>query len=172
MPQALHPGRQSVFRETLARYVAQGVSESVARRIATLAPLHAAPDIAELAISHKRDIRYVARLYFALGASLSLDWIRECVERLQANGHWHAVARGTLRDEVFSLQRALCQQVLAVDRNRDATAAVASWQQQHSLAVNHVLSILEEMRALPNVDFATLSVALQALRRLAEVHND
>ena len=168
LPQALDASAQTVFQATQANYVEQGVSESVARRIASLTPLHCAPDIAELALEHRKDVRHVAKMYFILGASLSLDWIRERIEDLQTAGHWHAVARGTLRDEVFSLQRAVCEQVIAFDRERDPTAAIERWQHQHRAKVEHVRSILEEMRSLASVDFATLSVALQALRRLTE----
>ena len=43
----------------------------------------------------------------------SLDWIREQIEGLAIEGHWQAVARGTLRDNLYSLQRQLTAKALA-----------------------------------------------------------
>ena len=45
---------------------------------------------------------------------------------------------------------------------------VETWLKRKSAAIGHVKQTLSEMRSLPEMDFATLSVALQAVRAMAE----
>jgi glutamate dehydrogenase len=109
-----------------------------------------------------------ARVYFGVGTALSLDWIREQIERLSVEGHWQAVARTTLRDNIYNLQRMLCTQVLSESRQRAPEQAVQTWVSRHQKAVDYLRQTVNDMRSLPEMDFATLSVALQAVRRMAE----
>jgi glutamate dehydrogenase len=90
---------------------------------------------------------------------------------LGVEGHWQAVARTTLRDNVYNLQRTLCLQVVAESRKAaKATPAEAleTWIARHRAGVDYLRQIVSDMRALPAMDFATLSVALQAVRRMTE----
>jgi NAD-specific glutamate dehydrogenase len=43
-----------------------------------------------------------------------------------------------------------------------------SWIARHRAAVDYLRQTVSDMRALPAMDFATLSVALQAVRRMTE----
>jgi NAD-specific glutamate dehydrogenase len=79
-----------------------------------------------------------------------------------------------LRDNVYNLQRTLCLQVVAESRptarNSMGTPAeaVENWITRHRAAVDYLRQTVSDMRALPAMDFATLSVALQAVRRMTE----
>ncbi len=112
---------------------------------------------------------HAARIYFGLGAALGLDWIRGEIERLAVEGHWQAVARGTLREEPTCCSAASAEHVLAAA----AAAAtrrkrVAAWLRTGGAAFENLSRTVREMRATGSADFPTLSVALQAVRRLAE----
>jgi len=107
-------------------------------------------------------------VYFGVGTALQLDWIREQIESLGVEGHWQAVARTTLRDNIYNLQRVLCTQVLSESRQRAPEQAVQAWVARHQKAVDYLRQTVNDMRSLPEMDFATLSVALQAVRRMAE----
>jgi glutamate dehydrogenase len=93
---------------------------------------------------------------------------------LGVEGHWQAVARTTLRDNVYNLQRALCLQVISESKRsqKDGKATPAEllegWTARHRSAVDYLRQTVTDMRALPAMDFATLSVALQAVRRMTE----
>mgnify|MGYP000400138666 CR=1 FL=1 len=84
------------------------------------------------------------------------------------DGHWQAVARTTLRDNIYDLQRRLCLQVLGKSPKASSEKIIEAWMKRKSTAIGHVRQTLGEMRALPEMDFATLSVALQAVRTMAE----
>jgi len=82
---------------------------------------------------------------------------------------WQAKARGSLRDNLYDLQRALCADIIKnAQQPRDARAAVEEWLAAHTDRVAHFSQILDEMRDGGSSDFATLSVALQEIRRLAQ----
>jgi glutamate dehydrogenase len=107
-------------------------------------------------------------VYFGVGTALSLDWIREQIESLGVEGHWQAVARTTLRDNIYDLQRTLCLQVLNESRTRNPAQALEAWISRHKQGVDYLRQTVNDMRSLPELDFATLSVALQAVRRMVE----
>jgi glutamate dehydrogenase len=139
----------------------------VARRVASLGAIHAGVDIVEVALARRAPFAHAARVYFGLGAAIGLDWIRGEIERLAVEGHWQAVARGALREEAYVLQRRLSDQVLARFRGRDPGAAIRAWLAQGGIAAEHLDRAVREMRSAGSADFPTLSVALQAVRRLA-----
>jgi glutamate dehydrogenase len=142
--------------------------DAIATRVALFDALTSGPDIVDVAAESKVTIGNVATLYFALGDELGLDWLRTQIASLRVDGRWQAIARATLRDQLYALQRALCRQVLATKAKQPPTAALASWLDRRSDALGFVKQTLADMRSLPTADFATLSVALQSLRKLAE----
>ena len=143
------------------------VPEGLSKRMASLAALRSGPDLVDISEQTGVAIESAATVYFRLGTALSLDWVREQIEKLAVEGHWQAVARSTLRDNIYDLQRKLCLQVLGKSSKAPA-GLVDSWLAKNEPAIAHVRSTVNDMRALAQMDFATLSVALQAVRAIAE----
>jgi NAD-specific glutamate dehydrogenase len=103
---------------------------------------------------------------FAAGSLLDEDAV-DAIEALDIDGHWHAVARGSLREALYEIHRGLVQQVLEESRERDPARALARWLKKHGAVALHAKAVVGDIRAQPSgVDFASLSVALQAVRRL------
>jgi glutamate dehydrogenase len=150
-----------------AELTGSGVPPALARQIAACSALQCAPDIVELAASRKLSVEVAAAAYFAVGAAFGLDWLRSRIESLDTEGHWHAVARGSLREALYETHRGLAQRVLEESRERDPVRALERWQKKHAASASHAQGVVNDIRALPSgVDFASLSVALQAVRRL------
>jgi len=167
LPGALDVTEQARLAALRSRLVEQHVPEPLAARIASLESLHCALDLVEVAMTAHMDIGYAARAYFGLGERIGLTWIKEQIESLAAEGHWQAVARGTLRDNLYALQRRLTSAVLAC-RGRDAAARVEQWISHHTTVVESLKRVVVDLRTGSPPDFATLSVALQAVRRLVQ----
>jgi glutamate dehydrogenase len=160
-------GREDYERRT-AELAGAGVPAEFARRIAACAALHAAPDIVELAETRKMTVEAAARAYFNIGAYFGLDWLRSRIESLDTTGHWQAVARGSLREALFEVHRGLAQGALDSGRNPDPVQAVDAWLERRKAAAAHARGVINDIRAqTTGVDFASLSVALQAVRRMA-----
>jgi glutamate dehydrogenase len=168
LPELIDGTEVARYERGLAHYSHAGVPPKVSRRVASLGAVHAGVDIVEVALARRASIGHAARVYFGLGATLGLDWLRDEIERLSVDGHWQAVARGALREELYLLQRRLCDRVLAGKSRGDARELVAAWLEASGERVGSVARMVREMRALGSADFPTLSVAVRALRRLVE----
>jgi glutamate dehydrogenase len=168
LPRVLGGTDLTVFQARHEYYRKANAPEALSKRIASLAALRSGPDIVDIADQASLPVEAAAAAYFSLGTALSLDWIRDQIEILGVDGHWQAVARTTLRDNLFTLQRKLCLQVLSESRKKPPEKAVASWLDRKKVSIDHIRQVLSDMRALPSIDFATLSVAVQAVRGTEE----
>jgi glutamate dehydrogenase len=111
-------------------------------------------------------VTFAAQAYFAIGERIGLAWVKEQVDALPSDAHWHAVARATLRDTSFALQRKITAAVLASHKG-SAAARVESWLGGRRTEIASLDGLIADLRSSGGADFATLSVALQSIRRLA-----
>ena len=155
------------YRESTRLYENIGVPESIARYMAGINALYSALDISEVANRRNVDVEFAARIYFEIGRGLALDWIRDQIEILHVEGRWQAVARGTLRDNLYQLQATLTEQVIRNHRGNNPVDRVSTWLTRHQAQISHANRTLDDMRMGGNLDFATLSVALQEIRKLS-----
>jgi glutamate dehydrogenase len=148
-----------------AELSAGGVPEKLSRRIARLSMLEPALDIVAMAASEKTPVIEVARVYFELGAQLGLDWLHTEIDGLSVDGSWQATARTGLRDAAMRAHRDLTLQVL---RTRGAPAQrLVAWSGQRDEVLTGWKRTQTEMRALGTADFATLTVGVDAVRKLS-----
>jgi glutamate dehydrogenase len=165
--QWLQGADRAAFELRASELAQAGVPADLTRRIAGCDALHSAPDIVELAESRRITVEAAARAYFGIGSHFGLDWLRSHIEDLDTEGHWHAVARGSLREALFEVHRSLAQGVLEGTRESDPAKAVEKWLERHKVAAEHARAVINDIRAqTSDVDFASLSVALQAVRRV------
>jgi glutamate dehydrogenase len=142
-----------------------GVPDKLARRIARLVLLEPALDIVALAASEKTVVIEVARVYFEVGVALGLDWLHTEIDQLAVDGSWQATARSGLRDAAMRAHRELTLQVLRA--RGPAAQRLATWSAQREETLGAWKRTLTEMRAVGAVDFATLTVGVDAVRGLA-----
>jgi glutamate dehydrogenase len=147
-------------------WIQAGAPPELARRVGSLDTLYASLDIVELAARGEHPLETVATAYFGVGSRLGLAWLRERIGGLAGEGHWHALAKSALRDDLAGLQRALATDALtAGPRGQDDL--VAAWASSRRAALERATRILGELRAAPAPDLAMLSVGLRELRNLA-----
>ena len=163
----LSPTARATMSEARSRLIEQHVPEQLAARIASLETLHAALDLVEVATAARVTIEYAAKAYFELGERIGLTWIKDQIDRLGVDGQWQAAARRTMRDDLYALQRKITAAVLKC-RGRDTTARVDQWSARRAASLDALRRIVVDLRLSSAPDFATLSVALQAVRRLAQ----
>jgi glutamate dehydrogenase len=150
-----------------AQLIEQRVPEHLATRIASLDTLHCALDLVEAATAARLPVRYAAKAYFDVGERIGLAWIAEQIDGLAVEGQWQAAARRTARDDLYALQRNITGAVLKC-KGRDAATRVDRWSARHAASVATLNRIVVDMRTGSPPDFAALSVALRAVRRLAQ----
>jgi glutamate dehydrogenase len=162
---SLGPAAHSRVAGERAALVAQGLPEALAARLAALESLHSALDLAVIARSAGVAVGFAAQTWFDLAERIGLDWLKGQVEGLGADGHWHAVAHSALLGNLYALQRRITAAALAC-RGSTAAARVSHWLAARPTAVASLGSLLGDLRSAAAPDFATLSVALESVRRL------
>jgi glutamate dehydrogenase len=165
LPSLLHESARRRYAKMSHEFESMGLPGRLAQRIAALTAVTSVLDIVEIA--GDRDLRRVARLYFELGRGLRLDWVRQRIDELQARGHWQALARSRLRDNIRYVQRSVTEQLLADTGPELATGeAVVAWLDGAGERVRGARQMLDEMQKSARIDFATLSVATDELMKL------
>ncbi|HYL03363.1 MAG TPA: NAD-glutamate dehydrogenase [Steroidobacteraceae bacterium] len=155
------------FAEARRRYGEAGLPPPLAARIASLEPLNAALDIIELAAAERSSVAETARVYFEVGSRTGIDWLRARIEKLAVDGPWQAIARTGLRDAALRVHRRLAERVLARKERGAAAARVGAWLESAGKDLAQCQRMLGDMRAAGAADFATLTVGVESVRRLA-----
>jgi glutamate dehydrogenase len=152
---------------TVARLRDEGVSEDLARLVATSdVALLALPAVA-LGESHGVAPEVAARIQLLLDDRLGLDALRERITALPRSDRWQAEARAALRDDLYESQHALTAAVLSGTAPGAAPEArVEAWTADHADAVARYRSLVTDAEQAP-VDLAALAVLRRALRTLA-----
>jgi glutamate dehydrogenase len=144
------------------------VPADLSARIASLAAHNAALDIVEIATSHKVGVAEAARVYFEIGVRVGLDWMRDQIEQLSVEGPWQAIARTGLRDGAMGIHRRMADRVLSRTDQGAAHARVTEWLTAGGNELAQWQRTLAEMRASGATDFASLSVGVDSVRKLAD----
>mgnify|MGYP000936422862 CR=1 FL=1 len=149
-----------------AALTGQGVPEDLARRVAALPVLAAAPDLVRVAGRTGRSVSSVAAVYFLLGRRFGLEWLRDRAFTVRTDTHWQKQAVAAIVDDLFAHQMNLTVRVLEAADGLPAENPVEAWAAQRRAAVDRVEQLLAELRAQPAADLAMLAVANRQLRGL------
>jgi glutamate dehydrogenase len=77
------------------------------------------------------------------------------------------MARATLRETLAREQRGLLRAALRGKHPGGAKDALRAWLEKHAATIARTRHTLDELQASGTMDFATLSVALKEINRLA-----
>jgi glutamate dehydrogenase len=156
------------FEKIRQEHIEAGVPAELSARIASLSAHNAALDIVEIATAHKVSVAEAARVYFETGSRVGLDWVRDQIEQLSVDGPWQAIARTGLRDAAMRIHRRLAERVLSRTEHGGAQARVTEWLEAGGDELGHWQRTLAEMRTSGATDFASLSVGVESVRKLAD----
>jgi glutamate dehydrogenase len=168
LPEVLTPTGKGDFSCTQEKWEGLGLPADLALRLARMPELRAALDMAEVAQQSGQPMEKVAGVFFELGEALDLEWLRDQIEALPVEGHWHAQARGSLLDELNHQHRALALQVLSLTGARKDVSPVQAWLQRDDPSLQYTRSMLAEILT-QNADYPIASVAVRRLAQLAQV---
>ena len=106
------------------------------------------------------DLAGVAQLYYALSDHLGVDPLLTAVAALSRADRWDALARLTLRDELYSGLRAVTLDVLAdTDDTETADEKIEHWEQANASRLMRARTSLADIARSGRSDLATVSVA-------------
>ncbi|HET6433139.1 NAD-glutamate dehydrogenase [Dyella sp.] len=168
LPDALTDTGRGDFESSQEKWVGLGLPAELAVRLARLSELRAALDMVEVAQHSGEPVAKVATVFYELGEALDLEWLRDQIEALPVEGHWHAQARGSLLDELNHQHRALALQVLSLCGERTDRSPVQAWLERDDATLKYTRTMLAEILT-QNADYPIASVAVRRLAQLAQV---
>ncbi len=157
---------KKLVAEKTAHYVARGAEEALAGRIAGLELMVAALDIVEAAHATGRPVTEVASIYFLLGETLGLNWLRHQAEALEPEDYWERTAIASIVDDLYGQQRTLAAKVLVAANGEEPPAAVDSWSEANAASVNRSRNLVEDFQQSGGLDVAKLALANRLVRRM------
>ena len=156
------------YEETKQRWIDAGFPDGLAASLAALRTPGSGLDIVAVAADHKLKAERAAGVYFALGEALHLSWLMGKIEELPVESRWHAQARGSLRDELYSQHRALTAQVLTAGGEGSGSELVDAWLNRDDPALKFTLAMFADMRSQLVADYPIVSVAVRRLANLVQ----
>jgi glutamate dehydrogenase len=156
------------------KLIADRVPADLAMRVSTLLDAYGLLDVTEVAELAELDAPFTERgpletaeLYYALSNHVNVDLIQDSVNGLERGNRWHALARLSLRDDLYSSLRAITLDVLRQsDPDSSADEKIASWESANSSRLSRARMALEEIQGFGTLDLATLSVAARQIRSM------
>src|SRR5699024_6048908 len=167
LPDALIGTARERYDESIEQAVAYGTPRELAEQVFILLDKFALLDISAIVETSGRKADDVARLYFAVADYLDIDDVMSAVTRLERGDRWHALARMTIREDLYTAMRALCLDVLeSSTAGAPAAEAIAEWEQSNVRRLTRSRSALAEIMEMGLQDLATLSVAARQFRSM------
>jgi glutamate dehydrogenase len=149
----------------LAELQAAGVPVDLARRIASLAALAAAPDVVLVADRTAKPVADVAETYFAAGAYFRLDRIIGAARGIEVNDYFDRLALDRTLDQIAEAERRLAAEMLG--NGLAGTRAVEAWVAPRSSEVERIRNTVHDI-ANSGLTLSKLSVAASLLGDLVK----
>ena len=144
----------------IKRYTDGGVPAPLARQIAFTILMISAPDIVRAAAQSKRPLADVARLYFQIGETFRLGWLRYNAEKLPADNHWQKLAAAAVIEELYAHQKNLALRMMRGSITGDP---LERWTKANASSLEQMKQMLTELSAADLVDLSMLAVASRHL---------
>ena len=154
------------FGERREVYASRGVPDLLADRIAAMVPAYSAFDIVDIARGTGRPVEETAEVYFDLADRLQIARLRDMITALPRDDRWGTMARGAIRDDLYTAHAALARDVLTVTGSGSPEERLAAWVARNDSAVRRATQTLTEIWESNAFTVATLSVAVRAVRTL------
>jgi len=147
------------------RYISAGVPAALAKKIAYLRLLVSALDVIRAASASKMSLDAVAALYFQVGETFGMGWLRYNAEKLPADSHWQKLAAAAMIEELYGHQRGVTLRII-----RDAKGkgdVLKTWAKKNQGLMDQTSQMLSELEAGEVVDLSMLAVASRQLSSIA-----
>ncbi len=160
---------RSAIAEAAAHFAEQGVPESLALDAALYEDLVSALPIVEVATGAAIPVETAAAVYFELGETLDLHWLRDRIAALPRDNRWQALSRAALRDDLYAQLSALTLDTLKLDTSETKpTGRVDVWLRRNRIPAARCRQIVGDLMNAGQTDFTMLSVAMGEIRTLRQ----
>ncbi len=154
----------------VADYLKEGVPEPLARKTALCNTLFTSLDIVEASRKYDFRITDIAHIYYALGTTLELDWLRDQMNAYPIETQWDELARSSFRDDLDKVQRKLSISVLTLEASpkHSLDRRLDNWLVENKLLMERWQNLLADIKSTNSTGFVTYSVVLRELFDFAQ----
>jgi glutamate dehydrogenase len=160
----LPPDVESALTARAAELEKAGVPEELAKRVANLRALSAAPDIISVADRTGKPVQDVAATYYAAGAFFQLDRIANAARGIQVTDYFDRLALDRALDSIGESERRLTAEM--VGNGVTGPEAVDAWVSPRAGEVERIRTAVHGI-ASSGLTISKLSVAASLLGDLA-----
>jgi glutamate dehydrogenase len=160
--------RRARRAQSVARLEEQGVPGELAHAHSLRPELVHAPDMVWVSGATGRPIEEVARVFFAVGAELRLDWLEAELTRVPVSSRMQRWALQAVREDALQVRRELAGSVLAEGGDRPAGEAVEAFLAERSDRVRRFNSFLRSLAREGDPDLPGLTLAVRQLRSIVD----
>ncbi|MCC6917645.1 MAG: NAD-glutamate dehydrogenase [Alphaproteobacteria bacterium] len=167
------PVEREAVEKRIGDLVQAGVPADLADDAGALPLFATVADMVALATETGIQLDAVAGAYFAAGAALGIDRLREQAGRVKPQGHWDALSLSRIEDDLFAIQRLVAAKALKrVEAGNGARRdkgqqAVAVWADEAKGGIARAQALIAELERDGAFTAAKLALATAQLRDLA-----
>ena len=163
--QALRPKAEKALAARATELMNAGLPDELARRLANLRALGAAPDIVSVADRTGKQVADVAATYFAAGAFFQLDRIANAARGIQVTDYFDRLALDRALDSIGEAERRLTAEM--VGDGVSGPQAVDAWVAPRAAEVERIRAAVHGI-ASSGLTLSKLSVAASLLGDLVK----
>jgi glutamate dehydrogenase len=168
IPQALSQPDQERMQVEVDSFIEQGVPVALATSLAGSQVLFTSLDIVEASRKYDFRVSEMAQVYYELGSLLELDWLRVQLTSHPMENQWDELARASYRDDLDSVQRKLCINVLKKRKNNTVEECLTAWLEENQPLIERWQNLVADIKSSTNVGMVTFSVVLRELFDFAQ----
>ncbi len=165
LPETLSPTAQAAWAGRAAALAGEGVPEDLARRLAALQDLVAAPDIVLVSERTGRPVADIAATHFAVEAMFRLGPLAGAARDIPVSDYFDRLALDRAIDGVAGAHRRLTAEV--VGHGGTGTDAVSAWNERRGAEVARIRDAVDGIVA-SGLTLSKLTVAASLLGDLAK----
>lgn len=169
IPTLLRGRADEQYQGLYDHFVDAGVNETLAQQAAGANHAYTGLGIVHVATQTSAPLMDVARLYFAVGERLELDWFSGQILASKVDNEWQALARDSYLEDLEWQQRTLAVGALRhMPEDANLLGCLEQWEAQEAMLMERWQNMLTELHATAAPDFAMFAVANRELLDLAQ----
>ncbi len=170
LPDLLIGEEREFWERNVQGLIEAGISEPVAKRIASVDHEYALLDIIEAAQKNNLSLQHVAELYFMVGEKFGLTWLRSQIMKLAIETLWDTLARVILLDDLYIQQRHLTVIILqcVLDKQGNNKTCLEQWTLDNQAFIRRWEQFLADLRSTGELKLMMFSVVIRELVSMVE----
>jgi len=167
LPHVLPAGAQQTLSATIDALAADGTPHALAQRIAPLGRLAELFEVAQIAATADVSRSMAAEVYYRVGEVVDLDWVRQNLDSLPAEGRWERRAVEGLYEGLVYARRQIAHNVLLCRQGSGPVdACLHEYVEGHAEQLAKLRALIDDIRSAPHATLAALLVVVRELGRL------